>query len=431
MEKLLHTPEGVRDIYNVECGKKLALENRLKKTLHLFGYHDIQTPTFEYFDVFRKEIGTIPSKDLYKFFDKEGNTLVLRPDITPSIARVAATLFGEEDLPIRLCYTGNTFINHSNNQGRLREVTQMGAELIGDDSVEADAEMLAMVIESMQAIGLKEFQLSVGHLGFFQSLIEDAALDEEARERVVELINNRNYFGVEEYLSLSEESFGRVWYGSEKVGDTGSYADPEKGLGGGMFWQWQPIRNPKPNKFGDGKMACINFPTVVAALILALYGVEKFVTFDLSMTGNYGYYTGIIFRGYTFGTGDAVVKGGRYDHLLEKFGKTSASIGFAIVIDELMNALIRQKIRIVYTRKNAIILYDESRARDAIRLAKDFRAKAKNTELIKKSPEKGLEDYIRFGKEYYAGSLVYIKKSGEITMVNLVTGEQKEVNNNK
>ena len=415
MEKLLHTPEGVRDIYNVECGKKLALENRLKKTLHLFGYHDIQTPTFEYFDVFRKEIGTIPSKDLYKFFDKEGNTLVLRPDITPSIARVAATLFGEEDLPIRLCYTGNTFINHSNNQGRLREVTQMGAELIGDDSVEADAEMLAMVIESMQAIGLKEFQLSVGHLGFFQSLIEDAALDEEARERVVELINNRNYFGVEEYLDSimvkrsSKEAFAAL---GNLVGGVEVLAK---------------AKNIAPNS--SGIMAVKRLEKIYD--ILALYGVEKFVTFDLSMTGNYGYYTGIIFRGYTFGTGDAVVKGGRYDHLLEKFGKTSASIGFAIVIDELMNALIRQKIRIVYTRKNAIILYDESRARDAIRLAKDFRAKAKNTELIKKSPEKGLEDYIRFGKEYYAGSLVYIKKSGESTMVNLVTGEQKEVNNNK
>ena len=415
MEKLLHTPEGVRDIYNVECGKKLALENRLKKTLHLFGYHDIQTPTFEYFDVFRKEIGTIPSKDLYKFFDKEGNTLVLRPDITPSIARVAATLFGEEDLPIRLCYTGNTFINHSNNQGRLREVTQMGAELIGDDSVEADAEMLAMVIESMQAIGLKEFQLSVGHLGFFQSLIEDAALDEEARERVVELINNRNYFGVEEYLDSimvkrsSKEAFAAL---GNLVGGVEVLAK---------------AKNIAPNS--SGIMAVKRLEKIYD--ILALYGVEKFVTFDLSMTGNYGYYTGIIFRGYTFGTGDAVVKGGRYDHLLEKFGKTSASIGFAIVIDELMNALIRQKIRIVYTRKNAIVLSDESRARDAIRLAKDFRAKAKNTELIKKSPEKGLEDYIRFGKEYYAGSLVYIKKSGEITMVNLVTGEQKEVNNNK
>lgn len=415
MEKLLHTPEGVRDIYNVECGKKLALENRLKKTLHLFGYHDIQTPTFEYFDVFRKEIGTIPSKDLYKFFDKEGNTLVLRPDITPSIARVAATLFGEEDLPIRLCYTGNTFINHSNNQGRLREVTQMGAELIGDDSVEADAEMLAMVMESMQAIGLKEFQLSVGHLGFFQSLIEDAALDEEARERVIELINNRNYFGVEEYLDSimvkrsSKEAFAAL---GNLVGGVEVLAK---------------AKNIAPNS--SGIMAVKRLEKIYD--ILALYGVEKFVTFDLSMTGNYGYYTGIIFRGYTFGTGDAVVKGGRYDHLLEKFGKTSASIGFAIVIDELMNALIRQKIRIVYTRKNAIILYDESRARDAIRLAKDFRAKAKNTELIKKLPEKGLEDYIRFGKEYYAGSLVYIKKSGEITMVNLVTGEQKEVNNNK
>ena len=415
MEKLLHTPEGVRDIYNVECGKKLALENRLKKTLHLFGYHDIQTPTFEYFDVFRKEIGTIPSKDLYKFFDKEGNTLVLRPDITPSIARVAATLFGEEDLPIRLCYTGNTFINHSNNQGRLREVTQMGAELIGDDSVEADAEMLVMVIESMLAIGLKEFQLSVGHLGFFQSLIEDAALDEEAQERVVELINNRNYFGVEEYLESimvkrsSKEAFAAL---GNLVGGVEVLAK---------------AKNIAPNS--SGIMAVKRLEKIYD--ILALYGVEKFVTFDLSMTGNYGYYTGIIFRGYTFGTGDAVVKGGRYDHLLEKFGKTSASIGFAIVIDELMNALIRQKIRIVYTRKNAIILYDESRARDAIRLAKDFRAKAKNTELIKKSPEKGLEDYIRFGKEYYAGSLVYIKKSGEITMVNLVTGERKEVNNNK
>ena len=392
MEKLLHTPEGVRDIYNVECGKKLALENRLKKTLHLFGYHDIQTPTFEYFDVFRKEIGTIPSKDLYKFFDKEGNTLVLRPDITPSIARVAATLFGEEDLPIRLCYTGNTFINHSNNQGRLREVTQMGAELIGDDSVEADAEMLAMVMESMQAIGLKEFQLSVGHLGFFQSLIEDAALDEEARERVVELINNRNYFGVEEYLDSimvkrsSKEAFAAL---GNLVGGVEVLAK---------------AKNIAPNS--SGIMAVKRLEKIYD--ILALYGVEKFVTFDLSMTGNYGYYTGIIFRGYTFGTGDAVVKGGRYDHLLEKFGKTSASIGFAIVIDELINALIRQKIRIVYTRKNAIILYDESRARDAIRLAKDFRAKAKNTELIKKSPEKGLGKTISGSARNITPEVLYI-----------------------
>ena len=412
MKKLLHTPEGVRDIYNVECGKKLALEGRIKKVFHLYGYHDIQTPTFEYFDVFRKEIGTVPSNELYKFFDKDGNTLALRPDITPSIARAAATLFQDEELPIRLCYTGSTFVNHSNYQGRLRETTQMGAELMGDDSVEADAEMLALVIESMLTIGLKEFQLSVGNVDFFQSLIEDACLDEEAELRVRELINNRNYFGVEEFLDSiqvkrsSKEAFSAL---NELVGGIDILAQ---------------AKNIAPNS--KGVMAVKRLEKIYDTL--KLYGVEKFVTFDLSMSGTYGYYTGIIFRGYTFGTGDAIVKGGRYDHLLEKFGKESSSIGFVIVIDELMNALIRQKVRIVYTRKNTLILYDEGKQREAIALAKDFRRKAKNTELIKKSKGKLLEEYVEYGKEYYAGNLIYIKKSGEITMINLVTGEHKIVN---
>ena len=412
MKKVLHTPEGVRDIYNVECGKRLALEGRLKKVFHLYGYHDIQPPTFEYFDVFGKEIGTIPSKDLYKFFDKDGNTLALRPDITPSIARAVATLFKEEELPIRLCYTGNTFVNHSNYQGRLRETTQMGAELMGDDSVEADAEMLALVIESLLTIGLKEFQLNVGNVDFFQSLIEDACLDEEAEERVRELINNRNYFGVEEFLESiqvkrsSKEAFAAL---NELVGGVDILVH---------------AKNIAPNS--KGVMAIRRLEKIYDTL--KLYGVEKFVNFDLSMTGTYGYYKGIIFRGYTFGTGDAIVKGGRYDHLIEKFGKQSPSIGFAIVLDELMNALTRQKIRIVYTRKNTMIVYDEGKQREAIALAKDFRRKAKNAELIKKDKGKLLEDYVAYGKEYYAGNLIYIKKSGEITMINLVTGEHKIVN---
>ena len=355
---------------------------------------------------------TMTSKDLYKFFDKDGNTLALRPDITPSIARAVATLFKEEELPIRLCYTGNTFVNHSNYQGRLRETTQMGAELMGDDSVEADAEMLALVIESLLTIGLKEFQLNVGNVDFFQSLIEDACLDEEAEERVRELINNRNYFGVEEFLESiqvkrsSKEAFAAL---NELVGGVDILVH---------------AKNIAPNS--KGVMAIRRLEKIYDTL--KLYGVEKFVNFDLSMTGTYGYYTGIIFRGYTFGTGDAIVKGGRYDHLIEKFGKQSPSIGFAIVLDELMNALTRQKIRIVYTRKNTMIIYDEGKQREAIALAKDFRRKAKNAELIKKDKGKLLEDYVAYGKEYYAGNLIYIKKSGEITMINLVTGEHKIVN---
>lgn len=412
MKRVLHTPEGVRDIYNVECGKKLALEGRLKKIFHLYGYHDIETPTFEYFDVFRKEVGTIPSRDLYKFFDKDGNTLALRPDITPSIARVSATLFKDETLPVRLCYTGNTFINHSNYQGRLRETTQMGAELMGDDSVEADAEMIALVVECLSTIGLKEFQLSLGNVDFFQSLIEDACLDEEAEERVRELINNRNFFGVEEFLESirvkrsSKEAFAAL---NDLVGGVATLAQ---------------AKNIAPNS--KGVMAIRRLEKIYDTL--KLYGVEKFVTFDFSMSGTYGYYSGIIFRVYTFGTGDAIVKGGRYDRLTEKFGKQSPAIGFAIVVDELMNALVRQKVRIVYTRKNTIVLYDEERKREALSLARDFRRKAKDTELIRKDEDKSLETYVEYGNEYYAGNMIYLQKSGEITMINLVTGEHKTLN---
>lgn len=411
MKRILHTPEGVRDIYNVECGKKHALESRIRKNFHLYGYHDIQTPTFEYFDVFRKEIGTTSAKELYRFFDKEGNTLALRPDITPSVARAAATLFSDEQLPIRLCYTGNTFVNHSNYQGRLREVTQMGAEFIGDDSAEADTEMLALAIETMLSIGVKEFQLTVGNVDFLNSLFEDAMLDDEDKDRVMELINNRNFFGVEEYLEKTtlsrstKEAFLAL-----------------NGLVGGVEVLEQ-ARNVAPNS--TGIMAIKRLEKIYQ--MLQLYGVEKYVTFDLGMTGLYGYYTGIIFRGYMYGTGDAVIKGGRYDHLIEKFGKKSPSIGFVIVVDELMNAMMRQKLRILYPRKNTIILYDESRFKDAVAVAKDLRSKAKNVELLKKEKEKLLDEYIRYGQEYYAGNLIYIKKYGDITMYNLVTGEQKEI----
>ena len=149
-QQILHTPEGVRDIYSVEYRKKQYLEETLQKVFHLYGYHDVQTPMFEFFDVFGKEIGTIPSKELYKFFDREGNTLVLRPDITPAIARVATTLYDTEKLPIRLCYKGNTFINQSSYKGKLHENTQAGVELIGIDDVEADAEMVVMAVESLK-----------------------------------------------------------------------------------------------------------------------------------------------------------------------------------------------------------------------------------------------------------------------------------------
>lgn len=412
-QNLLHTPEGVRDIYGEEYAKKLKLEKMIHKKLKSFGYQDIQTPSFEFFDVFSREIGTTPSKELYKFFDKEGNTLVLRPDFTPSVARAAATLFPDNGMPVRLCYTGNTFLNYTGSyQGRMREATQMGAELIGVDSIEADAEMLAMVVDCFTTIGLRDFELSVGIVDYLQSLIEDASLDEEAEARVRELIGNRNFFGVEEYLESiqvrrsAKEAFAALedMYGGREV--------------------LIQAKNIAPNS--KAVKAVRRLERIYD--ILKIYGVEDNISFDFSMSGLYGYYTGIIFRGYTHGTGDAIVKGGRYDHLLEKFGRKSPSIGFALVIDQLMNALTRQHIRISYARKNTLILYDEGKQKTAIKLARDFREKCKNTELVRRLPSKSLEEYMEYGKENYAGNLIYIQDNHQIVMINLVTGERKLIN---
>lgn len=410
-QRILHTPEGVRDIYRTECQKKIALQERLHKVLHLYGYHDIQTPTFEFFDVFRKEIGSISVKELYKFFDREGNILALRPDITPSVARAAATLFEIEEMPLRLCYTGNTFINHSSYQGRLRENTQLGAEFIGLDSEDVDAEMLAMVVDCLRQSGLENFQISIGNAGFLHGLMREAHLAFEYEERLRELIENKNYYGAAELL---DEAGVR-----EEVKELFSFL-PELVGGVDILDKAEEIA---PD--GTAKKAVKRLKDIYA--ILKAYTVQRYITFDLSMSGAYGYYTGIIFRAYTFGTGDAIVKGGRYNHLLEKFGKRSPSIGFAVIIDELMNALARQHVQIPCGRNLTVIVYDAARRRQAISLAKEFRAKKNDTELLYRKPHESLEVYIRYAKKNNALSLLYMQEAGTIEMVNLKTGETKKI----
>lgn len=414
MEQKLHTPEGVRDIYNTECKKKLSVQGKLLDVLHLYGYQDIQTPTFEYFDVFRKEIGTISSRELYKFFDRDGNTLALRPDITPSIARAAATLFEDEEFPIRLCYMGNTFINHSSYQGRLKENTQMGAELIGVDSIEADAELLAMLADGLRKVGLKEFQINIGHVDFIQSLLEATGLEEEERTEIHHLITNRNYFGVEEILDNRdvEDTIKQAFQIlPELIGDVE------------ILNQAMEIA---PNI--SAKLAVSRLKQIYK--ILTLYGVQDHITFDLSMSGSYGYYTGIIFRAYTYGTGDAIVRGGRYDHLLEKFGKNTPSIGFAVIVDELMSALSRQKIQIEAAHTN-LIVYTQATQKWAISLARNFRSKGKCVEMLKRNPDDEREEYLEYGRRTQAVSMLYLKDDLTIEMVNLKNGEEKLINAGK
>ena len=148
ISRLLHTPEGVRDVYGSECAGKLAVLNRISQVFYRYGYEEIETPAFEYFDIFSEERGSVSSREMFKFFDRDNRTLVLRPDMTPPIARCVAKYFMDESLPVRLCYRERTFINNSSLQGRLKEMTQTGAELVGDGSIFADAEMVAMAIQA-------------------------------------------------------------------------------------------------------------------------------------------------------------------------------------------------------------------------------------------------------------------------------------------
>lgn len=410
MEQKLHTPEGVRDIYNSECKKKLKVEEKLHQILQLYGYQDIQTPTFEYFDVFRKEIGTIPSRELYKFFDREGNTLVLRPDLTPSIARAAATLFEDEDFPIRLCYKANTFINHRGYLGKLKENTQMGAELIGIDSIEADAEMIAMVADSLKKVGLKEFQINIGHVDFMKSLLDATGLSDELKSEIHTLVANRNFFGVDEILDESQaddrikQAFSVL---SELTGDA-------------------EVLRKAAAVAPDERAEQAIIHLIKMYQILTVYGVEDHVTFDMSMSGSYGYYTGIIFRAYTYGTGDAIVRGGRYDHLLEKFGKNTPSIGFAVIIDELLNALNRQKIEIS-TGHTSMIVYTEQTLKKAITMANEFRAKGRSIEMLKRKDTDTQETFLEYGKRTQAANMLYLNEDTTVTMINLKTGEEKTV----
>ena len=327
-DRILHTPEGVRDIYNGECARKLALEARLLDKMYLYGFDSIQTPTLEYFDVFSEERGTLAAREMYKLFDREGNTLVLRPDITPSIARCVAKYYRNENDPIRLCYTGNTFINSSEYQGKPKEFTQTGAELINDRSVAADAEMLALTVECLLASGLTEFQVEVGEVGFFKAIVEEAGICDEDLNELMLLINDKNSFGLEDFL----DKFG-------------------------MPAQLKTLFAMLPAMFGpvdrlDGLKKMTRNPAAIKAIerlediyeLMKLYGYEKYISFDLGMLGKYGYYTGIIFNAYTYGSGDALISGGRYDKLVGQFGKDAPAIGMAVFVDRLLTAVIRQEI---------------------------------------------------------------------------------------
>lgn len=412
MQHLIHTPEGVRDIYGSECKKKFYIEQQLKNVFERYGYEPIETPTFEYFEVFAKEIGTTPSKNLYKFFDRDGDTLVLRPDFTPSIARAFSRFYAGEHMPVRLYYSGNTFINENSYRGRMKESTQMGIELMNDASADADAEVIAMAVELMLAAGLKEFQISIGQVAFFKALAQEAQIPAETLAQLRSLISGKNHFAVEEVIRRGhlradlEQAFLQLPYlfGGVEV------LEKAKAL----------TRNP------SARRAVEHLEEIYR--ILSISGYEKYVGFDLGMLHEYEYYTGIIFQAVTYGTGEPIAKGGRYDRLLEHFDYPAPAVGFGLTMDSLLAALERQQIEIPQEESKTMILYPDFLRETGLRLVNHHRRQQMQVAGVVFDRKRTLSEYRAYGKRNHFGGIVYLQSQTEIFAINLQTEEVQPLN---
>ncbi len=411
MKNLLHTPEGVRDIYDRECARKNIVEQRILRQMQLFGYSAIETPMFEFFDIFAKERGSVSDREMYKFFDRYNNTVVLRPDMTPAIARCVTKFYGEETMPQRLCYLGHTFTNSASYKGRLYEVTQSGAELIGDDSPQADAEMIAMVIQSLRSAGLKEFQVELGEVEFFRGLLEEAGISEEEGDELRELIENKNYFGVEDYISnvLKKADFKDVFL---KL--------PE------LFGSVDNIRQAREMTKNQRAQSAIDRLEKVHQ-ILKEYGLTEYISYDLGMLSKFSYYTGIIFKAYSYGIGDYMVSGGRYDKLLVQFGRDISAIGFAITIDRLMSALSSQKVEFDTSAADVLVVYEEQRTGEAVQVLTRYRRIGKRAMGMPMEGEKERKEYIAYAKEKGMKQLIFMKETS-ILKTDINTGKDLEKN---
>ncbi len=365
---LLHTPDGVRDIYGRECSDRILVKEKIHDKMKLFGYEDMETPTFEFFDVFAEEINASDARELYKFFDKEGNTLVLRPDFTPSVARCASKSMLENGTPIRVVYQGKSFLNTSNLQGKLKENYDIGVELFNDDSVYADAEMIALLIESLKSSGLTDFQVSIGDADYYKGICEEAGIDAETESLIREQIVQKNYFAAESIMverNIQDKYRNLLVKVSEFIGSDEALDNAEKEVSNKR--SLSAIRRLK-SLYG----------------VLKEYNCSQYVSFDLGMLSKFNYYTGVIFSAYTYGVGDAIAKGGRYDSLLGKYGKDAPAIGFVIILDDLMSALYRQNVEIEHEDEVVILEFDENSFEAQLSEAADLRKSGQKVALCYK-----------------------------------------------
>jgi len=316
-------PAGVRDYLPFAVEKLREIERRVLDCMAGWGYRQIMTPTMEYYETVGVASSTSDQK-LFKLLNNRGTTMVLRSDMTTPIARVVSSLLKEEPLPLRLSYHANVFRSIEEEAGKEAEFYQTGVELVGDDSAEADAEVVALAVASLQAAGVSSFKIALGHVGFLNGLLEEAIPGrEDVQQELKDRLLRRDFVGYRERLAQLDLS-----------------EDQRDELAGIL-------------KLRGGKEVCrealkLSHNSLVQSSIEYLsavwealedFDVARHVIIDLTMIGDFSYYTGMIFEGYAADIGFPVCGGGRYDKLLKQFGRPAPATGFSLKTNRILDGV--------------------------------------------------------------------------------------------
>lgn len=397
----IYTPEGFNDILHNECFSKRNIENNIRRLFRISGYKEIESPTVEYYDVFYKENDLISQETMFKFVDQYGRILVLRPDMTIPSARITATKFKEQKFPLKHFYIGNTYKYDEIGGGKQKEFTQAGVEIFGVDKPEADAEVIISAINALKTAGLEKFQIDIGQIDFFKGLIEEANLSEESVEKVRLLIDRKDYFGVEKVISqysIRDEAKQLI-------------LDLPK-----LFGSVQVIdKVEKITKNERAYNALENLRSIIE--IIDDYGLSDYVSVDLGLVPNFNYYSGAVFKGFTYGVGFPILSGGRYNDILANFGDNRSATGFALGINLIMMALDRQNIKAEKPQTDSIVCYNNSGRKMAFKIVEQLRKQGLTIELDLTGRE--LEYLKEYAKENQIGGMIFVSGAEDVEIHNL------------
>ncbi|NLJ99665.1 MAG: ATP phosphoribosyltransferase regulatory subunit [Clostridia bacterium] len=316
------SPSGIRDWLPDKASLKRKIESIVISEFKKWGYREVIPGTLEYEEYILRGLGEEEKKQLFRFFGRDGLVHVLRPDMTTPIARMAAAQLTNELLPVRLFYSGNVFRYEKIQAGRYREFHQTGVELIGADTTYADAEILILAGQIMEAIGVKDFKIGIGQIQLMNLILKSYGLS--ARDS----LELRNAIALKDYVSAD----GIL----KRCGIIGVKSELLKSL--------SPIYTMKDFERIFNQLRVEESGETTARLqevflILKEAGLKNKVFIDLGITRDFDYYTGMVFEIYSRSLGFPICGGGRYNNLLENFGFKCPAIGFALGLERIMLCL--------------------------------------------------------------------------------------------